>query len=154
MSNRPEIFVGPEPEDMSETPWAVRASVALLLAQALLFLGLAGVNFAATAVTSWETFTESLLAGEPVLFFILGLLLLTLLAGWAVWRFSHLHRRGWLYAMLTQSFCLLLGLAAYFASKSLSSQVMLLSGIVMTVYLYNPETRDAFHVKDESEEGE
>jgi hypothetical protein len=152
MSNRPELTT---PEDAAlEIPWPVRASAVLLLGQLFLFWGLAGLNGWVTAVSTWDDLADQFLAGEPVFFFILGLLLLSLLTGWSLWRFYTLHRRGWLYAMLTQTFCLLLGLIAYFLSRSLSAQAMLLSGIVMTIYLHNPETKAAFHIKNGPEEAE
>jgi hypothetical protein len=141
-------------EGLVETPWAVRASAVLLLSQVLLFLLLAGLNFWETAVTTWEELGDSLRAGEAQLYFVLGLLLLTALTVWASLHFFRRHHRGWLYAMLTQCFCLLLGLVAYFSSRSISSQLMLLSGIFMTIYLHNPETKAAFPVRYGSEEPE
>lgn len=154
MSDRPErgSDVAPE-EGRTETPWSARASAVLLLSQVMLFLLLAGLNFWETAVSTWDSLWDGLREGENQLYFVVGLLLLALFTTWALLHFYRLHRRGWLYAMLTQCFCLLLGLVAYFTSRSISSQLMLLSGIFMTIYLHNPETQAAFRVQDGSEEG-
>jgi hypothetical protein len=141
-------------EGVAEIPWSVRATTVLLLTQVGLFAGLAALTLWQTAVTTWDALWEGFLEGDPPLFFSVALLLLTLLTGWALPHFYRLHLRGWFYAMLVQCFCLLLGLVAYFISRSVSAQIMLLSGIFMTTYLHNPETKAAFHVKDGLEEAD
>lgn len=153
MNDRPDIAMDSTPEEgLSETPWSVRASAVLLLSQVFLFLGLAGLNFWETAVTTWDALLDGFRASEAQLYFVVGLLLLAILTSWALLHFYRLHHRGWLYAMLVQCFCLLLGLVAYFLSRSISSQLLLLSGIFMTTYLHNPETKAAFRVQNGLEE--